>query len=349
MNHAPGSPGRTHVSPADLDLVSPGKRDYYVRLEHSSDWADWLIPLTVLVGPEAEDGQGLVAFGGTHGNEYEGPVALKHVASDLSAADARGRVILIPVLNVAAFHAGAREGPGAVNLNRAFVDGAGDSSALSDITHRIARFVRDWIWPTVHVVLDLHAGGNVARFAPLASLHRQRDPQMGLSVATARGFGVPFVSIYENLTPGLLTSEAEELGKVAVGCELGWGNSVSRDGVRWATRGVLSAGILHGQLGPVPLTPAGQEARLVESVDRECTVVSLYRGHFEPVAECGAWVEQGQPVGLLHDFDRIDEPALPLRAGVSGFLLSHAFGAVVRAGQHVALVGRPVEEAAASL
>jgi predicted deacylase len=165
---------------------------------------------------------------------------------------------------------------------------------------------------------------------------------MGLSVATARGFGVPFVSVYENQTPGLLTSEAEALGKITVGCELGWGNSISRDGVRWATRGVLSAGILHGQLHPVPLTPAGEPARLVESVARECTVVAPHAGHFEPAAECGAWVEEGQPVGLLHDFGRIDEPALPLRAGVSGYLIGHAWGAVVRGGQHVALVAVPV-------
>jgi N-alpha-acetyl-L-2,4-diaminobutyrate deacetylase len=320
-----------------------------VRLEHDSDWADWLIPLTVLVGPEAEEGHGLVAFGSTHGNEYEGPVALKHLVADLSADDARGRVILIPVLNVAAFQAGTREGPGGVNLNRAFVADAGQAPALSDITHRIARFVRDWIWPTVHVVLDLHAGGNVARFAPLASLHRQPEPQLGLSIATARGFGVPFVSLYENLTPGLLTSEAERLGKVTVGCELGWGNSISRDGVRWATRGVLNAGILHDQLHPLPLTPAGEPATIVESIARECTVVAPYRGHFEPVSECGAWVEQGQPIGLLHDFDRIDEPAFQLRAGVSGFLISHAWGAPVRAGQHVALVAQPVDEAAAAL
>jgi len=349
VNEAPVPVDRTLVSPSELDLASPGRRDYLVRLEHDSDWADWLIPLSVLVGHEAQNGRGLVAFGGTHGNEYEGPIALKHLASKLTASDARGRVILIPVLNVAAFQAGTREGPGGVNLNRAFVADAGHSPALSDITHRIARFVRDWIWPAVHVVLDLHAGGNVARFAPLASLHRQPEPQMGLSVATARGFGVPFVSIYENLTPGLLTSEAERLGKVSVGCELGWGNAISRDGVRWATRGVLSAGILHGQLHPVPLDPAGEAARLVESVARECTVAAPYSGHFEPVAECGAWVNRGQVLGLLHDFGRIDDAPLELTAGVSGFLIAHAWGAVVRAGQHVAVVGQPVGDAAAVL
>ena len=37
------------------------------------------MPLTVMVGPDANPGEGLVAFGSNHGNEYEGPVALKHL------------------------------------------------------------------------------------------------------------------------------------------------------------------------------------------------------------------------------------------------------------------------------
>ena len=35
-----------------------------------------------------------------------------------------------------------------------FVDGAGKSPALGGISHRIAAFVRDFIWPRVHVVLE---------------------------------------------------------------------------------------------------------------------------------------------------------------------------------------------------
>src|SRR5882724_2486012 len=92
-----------------LDLDSPGRRDYWVALEHDSLWGDHLIPLTVLVGPEVQSGIGLVAFGSNHGNEYEGPVVLKHLSREINLADVRGRIILIPVLNVAAFQAGTRE------------------------------------------------------------------------------------------------------------------------------------------------------------------------------------------------------------------------------------------------
>ncbi len=60
---------RIVVKPADLDLESPGRRDYWVALEHDTMWGAQLIPLTVWVGPRAQKGKGLVAFGSTHGNE----------------------------------------------------------------------------------------------------------------------------------------------------------------------------------------------------------------------------------------------------------------------------------------
>src|SRR5436189_221003 len=131
---------RTIVRPNRLDLDSPGRRDYWVALEHDSIWGD--------------------------------------------------------------------------HLNRAFVEGAGKTPALAGITHRIANFVREFIWPRVHVVLDLHSGGDVARFALCASFHPLDDPEQSRQTEeTARWFGVPLLMIYQNVTPGLLPSEAERLGK----------------------------------------------------------------------------------------------------------------------------------------
>ncbi len=169
---------RTIARPNQLDLDSPGRRDYWVALEHDSIWGDHLIPLTVMVGPQAKSGQGLVAFGSNHGNEYEGPMAIKHLLCEIKQEDVLGRIILVPVLNVAAFPAGTRASSldDGVNLNRAFVDGAGRTPALNGITHRIANFVREHIWPRVHVVLDLHSGGDVARFDLCASFHPIYDP-----------------------------------------------------------------------------------------------------------------------------------------------------------------------------
>jgi predicted deacylase len=339
---------RRIIQPDKLDLDSPGRRDYWVALEHDSIWGDHLIPLSVFVGPKVKAGEGLVAFGSNHGNEYEGPVALKHLLREIKSDDVLGRIILIPVLNPAAFLAGTRESTldDRVNLNRAFVENAGTTPALAGITHRIAAFVRQFIWPRVHVVLDLHSGGEVARFAPCASYHPLDDPALARRIEeTARWFGAPFLMIYQNRTPGLLPSEAERLGKITVGTELGWGSAVCAEGVRYARQGVLAAAIQQGQLQgaiePIAHHQAGTQRKL-ELVDRACFSAAPFAGHYEPLIECGRPVKRGQTVGLLPDVDHIDSEPWPAEAGVEGFVLVQAWRAAVMRGQHVAVVGREV-------
>jgi N-alpha-acetyl-L-2,4-diaminobutyrate deacetylase len=339
---------RDIVRPQKLDFDSPGRRDYWVALEHDSIWGDHLLPLTVFVGPHAKEDEGLVAFGGTHGNEYEGPIAIKHLINEIKVDDATGRLILIPVLNSAAFGAGTRDSSlhDGVNLNRAFVDGAGINPALAGITHRIAAFVREYIWPRVHVVLDLHSGGLVARFAMCASYHPLDDPvQSQRTEEAARWFGTPFLMLYQNATPGLLTSEAERLGKITVGTELGWGAAVQAEGVRYGRQGVLAAAIHHEQLAghiePIGYHKACTQRKL-EIVDRECYSVAPFAGHYEPFFDCGVQLERGQAIGLLHDFDRLDLEPLPVLAGTNGILLAQAWKADVLAGQHIAVVGREI-------
>lgn len=337
---------RIITRPAGLDLDTPGRRDYWVALEHDSIWGDHLMPLSVMVGPEVESGRGLVAFGANHGNEYEGPMAIRRLTQEIDPAAVLGRIILIPVLNMAAFRAGTRESTldDGVNLNRAFVPGAGKTPGLGGITHRIAAFVRDYIWPRVHVVLDLHSGGDVARFALCANFHPLADAaQSRVIEETARWFGVPLLMVYQNQTPGLLPSEAEQLGKITVGTELGWGRAVNPLGVRYGRHGVLAAAIRHGQLRG-EIEPIGHHRdgtqRVVEMVDRACFTVAPFAGHYESVIDCGQTVAAGEPVGYLHDFDHPDLPAWPVAAGVDGILVAQAWAAPVQQGQHIAVVGR---------
>ena len=339
---------RAPVYPTELDLESPGRRDYSVRLEHDSIWGEHLIPLTVLVGPQAEAGRGLVVFGGTHGNEYEGPVVVKNLLGELDLNHVLGRIVLIPTLNVSAFHTGTRDSVAddGVNLNRAFVEGAGTAPGLGGITHRIAAFVRQCIWPRVHLVIDLHAGGQVARFARCASFHPIEDPEQGRVIEeTARWFGTPLVMEYQDRTPGLMVSEAERLGKITVGTELGWGCAVSAEGVRYGRHGVLAAAIhqdlLEGQIEPIGHHADGTQRR-ASNVDAACFVPAPFPGLYEPLLKCGVEVEQGQAVGQLHDFWRIDEPPVPIRAGVAGIVVAQAWGAQVAQGQHVLVVGQVV-------
>jgi predicted deacylase len=336
---------REIVRADELDLESRGRRDYFVALEHDSIWGDYLIPLTVMVGHEARPGAGLVAFGSTHGNEYEGPVVIRHLLREINPARVRGRIILVPVLNPAAFRAGTRDSTqdDGVNLNRAFVDSAGQTPALGRITHRIADFVRRAIWPHVHVIIDLHAGGEVACFAPGASFHPIEEPQQGrLIEMTARWFGAPLVIVYQNETPGLLSSEAERLGKITLGAELGWGSAIQAEGVRYGRQGVLAAAIntqqLAGEISPIDHHRNATQVKAA-MVDRACFTVAPISGHYEQLVACGEKVSKGTIIGLIHDFERIDAEPWPARAGVDGIVVGQAWGARVRQGQHVVITG----------
>jgi len=336
---------RLIVRPSELDLDSPGRRDYWVALGHTSIWGSHLIPLTVMVGPQAKPGEGLVAFGGNHGNEYEGPVAIKHLLRELRTEEVLGRLVLVPVLNVAAFRVGARESRGddGFNLNRVFVEGAGTTPAMAGITHRIAAFVRQCIWPHVHIVIDLHSGGEVARFAHWAGFFTCQDPELNeRREQMARWFGTRLVMSGPNSAPGGIMggfhSDADHLGKYAIGTELGFGSSADVRGVRGARQGVLAAAIHHGQLRG-RIEPIGHHADGTQSPVRAgSSVAAPYPGHYEPLVDCGEQVKKGQTMGLLHDFYRLDEGPFAVTAEVAGIVAAQAWGARVEQGQLILMV-----------
>lgn len=331
---------RNMVKPEAVDFESRGRRDYLVSFEHPTLWGAYLIPVTVIVGPQAKPGRGLAATGSTHGNEYEGPVALKHLVREIRTEDVLGRIILIPVLNAVAFKAGRRDSPDdGVNLNRAF---PGD--AKGTITSKIADFVTRFVFPQVHVVLDLHAGGQVSRFPQLASMHDVDDAaQKREMLETARGFGCRFLLFYQNSTPGLLTSTAERLGKITIGGEFGWGEALQADGISMCRQGVLTAAVRHEQLrGPAPANRHHKEQITVDTSDPSSTTLAAFDGHFEPCAALGQKVARGERVAYLHDFVRIDEAPLEIVAPHDGYVMCQAWGARVFAGQVVSQLGRVV-------
>lgn len=331
---------REMVYPDAVDFDTPGRRDYFVRFEHPTAWADYFVPVTVLVGPEAREGSGLVAIGSTHGNEYEGPVAIKHLVHEMDIPNVLGRIILIPVLNVSAFKAGTRDTPDdGVNLNRAF-----PGNVKGSITFRFADFISRFIFPKVHVVIDLHSGGPQMRFTPCTSFHRVSDPSQEKAMAeTARDFGCRFTMMYQDQTAGLLTSTAERLGKITLGSELGWGQAVSLEGVSMARQGVLTAAIKQGQMKgeilPNRHYPREQQI-LVDNSEMDCYVLAPFEGHFEPALVCGGFAKANQLLGLIHDFDRFDDAPAELRAPHDGFVLCQAWQATVFRGEVVTVVSR---------
>jgi predicted deacylase len=261
-------------------------------------------------------------------------VAVWRLMHELDPAAIRGRVILMPRLNTPACIAGTRASPkDGANMNRAF---PGDPRG--SLTSRIAHFVTTAVLPRADVVLDIHAAGrNGQQFVLCSSFHEVPDPaQRAEMVKVASLFDTPFVMIYSSeMASGLLTDQAEAMGKVTIGGEFGHSGGVLRQGVAHAYHGIKNVlrhyGMLPGAIEAVD-PGRGRPPRLVAATSLEDYVPAPISGYFEPIHEVGAAVAAGDLVGRLYDFERVAAPPLEVRSPRDGYILLQPFEAPTRKG-----------------
>jgi len=330
-------------SASEIDFLSPGKRHYQVAFHLDGTWGYSLVPLTVVVGKRGGNPNGVLCFGGTHGNEYEGQVAVKRLCADLDPEAMSGCVVLMPQLSESACVVGTRISPlDGVNMNRAF-----PGNPRGSISYRISNFVKQHVFPLGRVVIDIHSGGNEGTFPICTSFHPIANPAQRKEIATAsRLFDPPFVLIYAStMASGLLTDEAEAEGKVTLGGEFGGGETTDRHGVRHAYEGVFNIlrhyGLMDGQVKPI--RPAGShEPRLIRADKLEQYSPCPRDGVWEPVLEPGNAVNAGDLIGRLHDFSDHSAQPLEIRSPAAGYIGMMHLSARPRKGQTLFVIADEV-------
>jgi predicted deacylase len=331
-------------NPEQLDFDRPGKHHYQVALHLDGTWGYSLVPLTVINGRAGRNANTVICFGGTHGNEYEGQIAVKRLCADLDPERMAGRAILMPQLSESACAANSRVSPlDGVNMNRAF-----PGNARGTVSYRIANFVKTRIFPLGRVVVDIHSGGREGAFPLCASFHPIPDAaQRAETARVSRLFDTPFVFIYAStMASGLLTDEAEAEGKVTLGGEFGGGETTSRFGVRHAYEGTLNVlrhyGLIEGKIRRI--RPEGSPEPILVKADRLDDYIPCPRdGVWEPVIGLGAQVAEGDLIGRLHDFSDHCSPAMEIRARRGGYVIMMHLSARPLKGQTLYVVGEPLD------
>lgn len=321
--------------PREIDYNRPGKHHYQIAFHLDSAWGYSLVPLTIINGRgTGRPGvSGVAVFGGTHGNEYEGQIAVKRLCYELDENELSGRVLLIPQLSESACRANVRVSPlDGVNMNRAF-----PGNSRGSVSYRIADFVKTQIFPLASVVIDIHSGGNEAVFALCTSLHRVADAsQQEQMLQAARLFDTPFIFLYSRqMASGLLTDEAEDEGKVAIGGEFGFAEGATPTGVRHAFEGVRNVLRHYAMLPGSPVRIAPERAappRLVLAPDLKDYIPCPRDGVWEPLVETGTDVDEGRLIGRIHDFNDHSSVPLEIRAHRGGVVIAMYFPAVCRKG-----------------
>ncbi len=310
----------TIAVPEEVNFDLDGKFISYLKIPYStntSGWGSLMMPLIVIKNGK---GKKILFTGGNHGDEYEGPIALRKLANELKQEDIQGQIIIVPYLNFPAVLAGRRLSPvDGLNMNRSF---PGDPHGT--MTMKIADFVFQHLVQRSDVVVDLHSGGSSMIFEPCVVIHHLQDlQQMKDTIAATRGFGAPISLIVRELdSSGMLDTVVEQSGKIFISTELGGGSFVSPRTLSIAENGIRN--ILRYFTIIPNFDEKIPETRFMETPENGGYLMSPNEGLFEPLIELGEQVHEGQLVGLLHSLTEIDSPAMEINSKIEGILVMRA-------------------------
>ncbi|APE30207.1 N-alpha-acetyl diaminobutyric acid deacetylase DoeB [Halomonas aestuarii] len=325
---------------ATVDFEADGVQHGFLKLPISNDESAWgavMIPVTVV---KNGDGPTALLTGGNHGDEYEGITALMKLTSSLEAGDVRGRVIIVPMMNVPAAMAGRRTSPmDGGNLNRSF---PGDPDGT--VTEKIADYFTRVMVPMCDVVLDLHSGGRTLDIIPFGASHVLDNPdQQRQALEGAKAFGAPYaMMMFELDAAALFDTAVESQGKVFVATELGGGGTSTPESLAITERGVrnflIQFGLVQGQVE----MPAEPQVYL-DMPDASCYVQSEHSGLLELTLALGDAVQEGQVIARVYDMTRSGTPPVEYRAERSGILAARRFPAQVNMGDTIAVIAEVVD------
>lgn len=327
----------------DIDFDREGKQTSVLRVPNSvndSAYGTIPIPITVIKG-----GSGPTMFftGGVHGDEYEGPLALIDLARQLSATDVKGRVIIIPCLNLPAALAGDRLSPiDNLNLNRVF---PGDRNGT--VSLMIAHYVATVVLPLTDIQIDLHSGGKTLEFICMIQMNESGNAEQDRrAVEAMSAFGAPIGLINQNPDDtGLLETTCSELGIFNLSTELGGAGMVSPRNLSIAAIGIRNLmryfGVLTGEIE----TPAAQgraPTRFMRINDSKSYVMAPDDGLYRPRVDLGDWVKEGDILGEVYYLHHIEKDPWPVLASSSGLLICKRPPGRVLRGDNIGIVAQDI-------
>ncbi|TKT78322.1 succinylglutamate desuccinylase/aspartoacylase family protein [Aquamicrobium sp. LC103] len=331
----PGSRGHLTIDPqasgkSSGHLVFPWSRD-------ESAWGSYSTPVGVVSNGE---GPTVLLAGGNHGDELEGPLAIRQVFAELDPKDVHGTAIFMPSLNHAAVVAGRRTSPiDGGNMNRAFLQRADGT-----LTEQVAHFVEACFVERADAVLDIHSGGRTMMFSPFAATHRLPKPaDQRRAIEAVSLFGAPYAMVLEELDMvGMLDTAVESRGKLFVTTELGGGGSTTPSLVRMAVRGIRNFLAFTGILPRDRFVPV-EPPRMLANLDKGYLSAPA-GGLIQYQIELGQEVREGDLIATLHDLDVLDMPGRPITSPCEGLFIGRLHGGVTVRGDFIGLVARDLDQ-----
>ena len=291
---------KTRIEP-EIDFEAEGKHHGFLRIPHSVHRSayGWL-PMPVI---SIRNGAGpkVLLMSGNHGDEYEGQVTLCRLARNVEPDAMQGHLMILPMANYPAAHAGRRTSPvDEGNLNRSF---PGDPDGT--LTQMIAHLIEAVLLDGVELMMDLHSGGSSLLYLPSTQVKLQPDGTLHpRERELVQAYGAPYNHVEKPAskeTDNHSSGGARRNGALFMSAEFAGAGTVSPQALRICEQGLLRALNNFGLLKTLPdglgepLVP-----RYLEIKAGEHYVYASEDGLYEPLVELGDEVKAGDPAAAIH-------------------------------------------------
>ena len=327
----------------DVDFDKAGKQFGHMRVPRAHTHSGLGVIGIPIVSIKNGSGPTYLLTAGTHGDEYDGQVALLNLAREVDPARVQGRIIIVLSLDLPAVEVGHRLCPyDGKDLNRVF-----PGNRLGSFTEMLADYVTRALLPITDYNMDLHTGGTYHDTAFNTCSHFVDDPkQMKANIDLGMAWGAPYHAVLREIdhTNSFMTT-ADHLGVSALSCEFGGLSRIGNESLAEIERGVRNIlkfhGVLDGKI-EVPATPT----KLV-GVKDPTTALALapHGGLFHAFNKGGDWVEKGQEAGRIYDFHDPSRPPTVVRYSQSGCLWAVHTGPRVERFDVLAIVMNEIDRA----
>ncbi|MDR6757097.1 putative deacylase [Mycoplana sp. BE70] len=301
----------------DVDLEAPGRQVGFIRVEHSvhrSAYGTIPIPFAVFA-----NGQGptLLLMAGSHGDEYEGQLALTRLIREIDVGRIHGRILVLPAANRPAVAAGQRTSPlDDGNLNRSFGDSYTDTP-----TGCIAAFIAEELFSHCDAILDLHSGGSSLDHLSCSYADLGTDKVMAQrTFAALEAMNAPFSWAQPGCPSGPVAGRAAlRKGAIHLSGEFGGGGRLKHDAFEVAERCIYRVLDHFGILAMEEKWRVETPTRFVFNI-QDHFVYAPQAGVLESLVKLGDTVEAGQLAGYLHRPESPWEAPLELRFRTDGIV-----------------------------
>lgn len=270
------------------------------------DLAGLDIPLVEATG--ASDGPKLTVIAGVHGCEYASMAAVRQWSASLAGRDLRGRVTVVPVLNLPAYRA---RSPFVVpedgkNLNRCFPGDAGGTLA-----ERLAYATFTQLITGSDALIDAHCGDLPEALEPFTLYEAGPSEEKALEIAVAYGLGYV---IRQEVGPGravggTTSSAAAQAGIPAITAEAGGCGLIEQTAVALHLRGLDGVLVALGMDAAAETSgeaAAGSAPATPTVLNQFIWLRSQADGWWQPAVGPGDAVAKGQLLGTVSTLDGIE-------------------------------------------